>query len=599
VSRAPGLPLVYLGSLLVGVGALWMSFFKRWVARRQGRRALARLAPTAVSAAVLLALALGAATARADAGIDPLRSVAVQDGGRLKPLDTFARECARHVTGAKPFTGGETVKGLDAVEWLLGMLSDPARWQSEPIVRVAHADLRAAVGLPAERDRFSYSQLVAHEGLANEIASVREKLERDEALTPVESEVAALYDTLALMRGLLDGSAIRIVPVTGESGSWLSVADLAPGAEGGGLAAVRDRLGAVVAARARGESPAASAAALRDELRALGGAQYADAVTLAREVGYNRLKPFRLAWMLYLFAFLLLLASFPLASRVLGWAGLGLAALGLGSNTYGLVVRTLISGRAPVTNMYETVVFVAWGAVLLALVFEALYRGRVAATCASGLAVVALILADNVPILDGSIAPLVPVLRDNMWLTLHVLTITLGYAAFFLAMGLGHLNLGLFVLAPGRTGLLKSLSLFLYRSLQVGTFFLAIGTLLGGVWASYSWGRFWGWDPKETWALIALLGYLAVLHARLIGWFKDFGLAVGSIAGFLLVLMAWYGVNYVLGTGLHAYGFGSGGAGWMLAFAVAEMVIIVLALARRAQLPHARPVREPQAVAVP
>jgi ABC-type transport system involved in cytochrome c biogenesis permease subunit len=240
---------------------------------------------------------------------------------------------------------------------------------------------------------------------------------------------------------------------------------------------------------------------------------------------------------------------------------------------------------------------VAWGAVVLALVFEALYRGRVAATCASGLAVVALLLADNVPILDGSIAPLVPVLRDNMWLTLHVLTITLGYAAFFLAMGLGHLNLGLFMLAPGRTALLKSLSLFLYRSLQVGTFFLAVGTLLGGVWASYSWGRFWGWDPKETWALIALLGYLTVLHGRLLGWLKDFGLAVGSIAGFLLVLMAWYGVNYVLGTGLHAYGFGSGGAGWMLAFAVAEMVIIVLALARQAQLSPSKAVPEAHAVA--
>ena len=599
VSRAPGLPLVYVGSLLLGVGALWMSFFKRWVARRQGRSALARLQPTAVSTAVVMALALAASTAGADTDLAPLRSIAVQDGGRLKPLDTFARESARRITGAKPFTGGETVKGLDAVEWLLAMLSDPVRWQSEPIVRVAHADLRAAVGLPAERDRFSYSQLVAHEGLTNEIASVRDKLSRDEALTPVESEVVALYETLVLMRGLLDGSAVRLVPVNGESGEWLSVADLAPGAAGGGLASARDRMGALVAARTRGEGTAVAATALRDELRALGGAQYADAVALAREVGYNRVKPFRLAWMLYLLAFLLLLASFPLASRALGWAGLVLAGLGLASNTHGLVLRTLISGRAPVTNMYETVVFVAWGAVLLALVFEALYRGRVAATCASGLAVVALILADNVPILDGSIAPLVPVLRDNMWLTLHVLTITLGYAAFFLAMGLGHLNLGLFVLAPGRAALLKSLSLFLYRSLQVGTFFLAIGTLLGGVWASYSWGRFWGWDPKETWALIALLGYLAVLHGRLIGWFKEFGLAVGSIAGFLLVLMAWYGVNYVLGTGLHAYGFGSGGAGWMLAFAVVEMVIIVLALARRAQLPQASGVHDPHVVAVP
>ena len=242
---------------------------------------------------------------------------------------------------------------------------------------------------------------------------------------------------------------------------------------------------------------------------------------------------------------------------------------------YGMTLRVLISGRAPVTNMYESVVFVAWGAVALALAFEALYGGRVAATCASGLAVVALVLAENVPILDGSIAPLVPVLRDNMWLTLHVLTITLGYAAFFLAMGLGHVNLAFFLFAPSRESLHRTLTLYLYRSLQVGTLFLAVGTLLGGVWASYSWGRFWGWDPKETWALIALLVYLSILHARFAGWIHDLGLAVGSILGGLSVLMAWYGVNYVLGTGLHSYGFGSGtGNGWVAAYVVLELAFV-------------------------
>ena len=115
-----------------------------------------------------------------------------------------------------------------------------------------------------------------------------------------------------------------------------------------------------------------------------------------------------------------------------------------------------------------------------------------------------------------------------------MLTITLGYAAFTLAMGIGHLNLGLYFFRPGEAVLFKSLSLFLYRALQVGTLFLAVGTLLGGVWASYSWGRFWGWDPKETWALIATLGYLAILHGRMTGWIKDFGMAVGSLLGYLL-----------------------------------------------------------------
>jgi ABC-type transport system involved in cytochrome c biogenesis permease subunit len=218
---------------------------------------------------------------------------------------------------------------------------------------------------------------------------------------------------------------------------------------------------------------------------------------------------------------------------------------------------------------------------LLALVFEAVYKTHVFAACAGALGALALIIADSVPIFDGAIAPLVPVLRDNMWLTVHVLTIMLGYAAFTLAMGIGHLNLGLYFFRPGDVVLFKRLSLFLYRALQLGTLFLAVGTLLGGVWASYSWGRFWGWDPKETWALIALLGYLAVLHGRFAGWIKDFGMAVGSILGYLLVLMAWYGVNYVLGTGLHSYGFGSGGYWYVGSFVTFEALVVGAAALRR------------------
>jgi ABC-type transport system involved in cytochrome c biogenesis permease subunit len=577
VARAPGLPLVYLGTALVGLGTLWMSFFKRWLARRQGRAALAtrrRLVPAAL-AVLALGGAAPIASARADADTDALRQVAIQDGGRLKPLDTFARESARRLGGARPFTGGETVAGMDAVVWLRAMLSDPARWQRERVVRVAHADLRARLGLQSDRDRYSYAELVESQRLLDAVAAVRDKAERDQALDPVEQEIGTLEGTLVLFRGLLNGEALRIVPVEGESGAWMSVADLAPGAAGERLAVLRERVVRLVAAEP------GTAAALRDDLRATGGAHYPPAGDLAREVDYNRLKPFRMAWLLYLAAFVTLLPAVSLGSRVLGSAGLALALAGLVATTGGLWMRTVISGRPPVTNMYETVVFAAWGAVALALVFEAVYGGRIAAACASGLAVVALLLADNVPILDGSIAPLVPVLRDNLWLTLHVLTITLGYAAFLLAMGLGHVNLAFLVLAPRRP-VVATLTRFLHRSLQVGTLFLAVGTLLGGVWASYSWGRFWGWDPKETWALIALLGYLAVLHGRLAGWLGDFGLAMGAVGGFLLVLMAWYGVNYVLGTGLHAYGFGSGGAGWVFAFAAVELLVMVLAAARHA-----------------
>lgn len=578
VSRAPGLPLVYLGTALVAFGALWMSFGKRWLARRQGRAALAsRRAGALVAHTAVALLALGGAGTAAAAG-DPLAEIAVLDGGRVKPLDTFARESARRISGARPFTGGETVRGMAAVDWLVSVLAEPARWRSEPVVRVAHADLRARLGLPAGRDRFSYDELAAHEGVRAAFAEAREALERGDELDASLSEVAALDDTLALFHGLTTGAALRVVP---SGGDWSSVADLAAG--GPAVAApLLDRVSDVVTAEARGDRAgrAQAAFALRDALREAGGAHYPTRAALSRELAYNRFKPFRLAWLLHLAGFLALLASLPSGSRWLGRAGLALTAAGLGSATAGLLLRTLVSGRAPVTNMYESVVFVAWGAVALALAFEAVYGGRLAAACASGLAVVALVMADNVPILDGSIAPLVPVLRDNLWLTLHVLTITLGYAAFFLAMGLGHVSLALFAFAPSRRSLEASLTLFLHRSLQVGTLFLAVGTLLGGVWASYSWGRFWGWDPKETWALIALLGYLAVLHGRLAGWLGGFGLAMGAVGCFLLVLMAWYGVNYVLGTGLHAYGFGSGGAGYAFAFAAVELVVLVFALAR-------------------
>jgi cytochrome c-type biogenesis protein CcsB len=540
--------------------------------------------PNARLLTLLAATLVAAGPLNAATDYDPLRTIAVQDGGRTKPLDTFARETARRVSGAKPFTGGESVAGLDPVEWVVSMLAGAHSWHQAPIVRVTHAGLRNAARLPAGRDRFSFNELATHEPFVSAAESVHEKLRRGGRLDPVEQEVATLYDTLSVMAGLFSGESLRIVPPPSRDPreAWLSLADLEKLPEGQARR-LRSLLSALLSAYQAGDREAvrASGTALRTRLAEMGGGAYPSSQDLATELRYNALKPFRLAWVAYLVAFLLLLASFPLQSRPMAWSGIGFAGLGLGVHSYGMLLRMLISGRPPVTNMYESVIFVAWGAIVFALVFEAVYRTRYFAACAAGLAVVCLILADNVPILDGSIAPLVPVLRDNMWLTVHVLTITLGYAAFLLAMGIGHLNLALYFFAPGRTPLLKTMSLFLYRALQVGTLFLAAGTLLGGVWASYSWGRFWGWDPKETWALIALLGYLAVLHARFTGWLRDFGMAVGSIVGFLLVLMAWYGVNFILGTGLHSYGFGSGGYAWIFGFVAFEAAVIAAAFVRK------------------
>ena len=114
----------------------------------------------------------------------------------------------------------------------------------------------------------------------------------------------------------------------------------------------------------------------------------------------------------------------------------------------------------------------------------------------------------------------------------------------------------------------------------VGLILLAAGTILGGVWANYSWGRFWGWDPKETWALIALLMYVVAIHGKMAGWWGDFGIAVAAVFNFAGVIMAWYGVNYVLGAGLHSYGFGVGGDAYVLAFLAAEAIYVGTAVIR-------------------
>ncbi len=155
-----------------------------------------------------------------------------------------------------------------------------------------------------------------------------------------------------------------------------------------------------------------------------------------------------------------------------------------------------------------------------------------------------------------------------------MLTITLSYAAFALAWGLGHVVVFSFAFSPEKTENHQRFSGYLNRSLQMGVILLATGTVLGGVWANESWGRFWGWDPKETWALIALLGYLAVLHGRFTGWLGTFGTAVGSVIAFLSILMAWYGVNYILAAGLHSYGFGGGGLPYVGAVVAVDFILL-------------------------
>ncbi len=303
-----------------------------------------------------------------------------------------------------------------------------------------------------------------------------------------------------------------------------------------------------------------------------------DSARIALEVRFNEVHPFRWAWVLMLTSAALLAVSLAVRSRVPHVVGLVLYTGSLAFQAFGFYARVSISGRAPVSNMYESIIFVGAMAGVFALLLEAIERRRVVALAGALVSTLSLVLADQLPmVFDPKISPLVPVLRSNYWLVVHVLTIVSSYAAGAVAWALGNLTMGLVVFGrPGRETI-RLLSRLTYRAIQLAVLLLAAGTFLGGWWAAESWGRFWGWDPKEVWALIALVAYVIPLHARYLGWVKDFGLAVSSVVCFAAIVMSWYGVNYVLGAGLHSYGFGGGGPWWVLLGGLINLEYVLIA----------------------
>ena len=453
-----------------------------------------------------------------------------------------------------------------------------------PVILVPQASLRKELGLSATERYFSFANLVEDQRITELEKQIASKRGRSEELNPLEKDAEIILNRMQTLHDVISGAAFAIVPNPGKPNDrWVQPPQTA------------DFFGMESAEKLRGLlKQTADAYRARDadgfrqvtgELRrllvGLAPANYPSVAEIDREVHYNHLHPFRWAWILYAAGFFLLLAG--RTQRLGGWIFAG----GLAFHAYGILLRCLIAGRPPVTNMYESVIWVGFGVAAFAMIFSLVLRARIYLTAAAPLSVLALILADSLPsVLNPSIAPLPPVLRDNFWLMVHVLTITLGYAAFAVAMGFSHCILGRYLFRPSMIGEKSDLHRLLYRVLQVGVLLLAAGTILGGVWANYSWGRFWGWDPKETWALIALLTYIFAIHGKMIGWWGNFGLAVAGAVCFNAVLMAWYGVNFVLGKGLHSYGFGGGGAAWVGSIVVLDLLFVGLCIRARLKQPR-------------
>ena len=493
-----------------------------------------------------------------------LDSVPIQEGGRKKPILVFADEALLSLSGKSRYMK-DGVK-ISSTATVASLWLTPVGWEDQPLILIGNKKFKDQLGIDPAKKLFTYRELAGNEKLRaalQEVSAIRSKNPKA-TLDVLQREASTVGMRLAVFEGLVSGRSVTLLPTGAAAWSPLKPDDSA-------LAKLREGF------RSNNQSDFdAGLAELRAEQAREEARFQADANKIAVEVFYQRLHPFRWAWILYLAAGIGMLVVPGKPGYLLGWA-FGLCGFIL--QLAGFVFRIIISGRAPVTNMYESVVWVAFGTIFFALIFEAIYRSRYFLLGAVPVAVASLILADTQPvILDRSIHPLVPVLADNFWLTTHVLTITLSYAAFALALGVGHIILGKSMFGVKASPVLHN---YLYRTLQIGVLLLAIGTILGAVWANYSWGRFWDWDPKETWALIALLAYLFLLHGRIAGRWGGFGMAVGAVLAFQCVIMAWYGVNFILGVGLHSYGFGTGGLPGAIAFVLCEVAFVSLALIRQ------------------
>lgn len=520
----------------------------------------------------ILLLVLAALPARA-LDFQPLDQLPVQDGGRKKPYLVFAEESLLSMSGSTSLT----IDGRrqSAEEIVSGIWLSPDQWSSKPLILISNVPLKQALGLDPKRKWFAPAELDENGAFLGMLQSIEMKRRPGMGgkLAGFDKQVDLVGQRVEAFEALRSGESYHVVAnPAGAGATWATLPPDDPA-----LAALR---AAVQSGDQHQFSQAADA--LRAQLATHSPQFQPPAWKISLETIYQKMHPFRWAWILYLMAGIVLAVTSIRGRKIgyiLGWLLAGTGAL---FQIAGFASRILIAGRPPVSNMYESIIWVAFGAVLFALIFEAIHRGRYFLLGATFAAVLPLVLADYQPmVLDPSLHPLVPVLQSNFWLSTHVLVITLSYAAFLLALGVGHIALGKVVLGRKPSAALYN---YIYRTLQVGVLLLAIGTVLGAVWANYSWGRFWDWDPKETWALTALLVYLFVLHGRIAGAWGGFGLAVGAVLAFQSILMAWYGVNFVLGTGMHSYGFGSGGFGYAAGFVAIEIAFVATAVLRHRAL---------------
>ena len=245
-------------------------------------------------------------------------------------------------------------------------------------------------------------------------------------------------------------------------------------------------------------------------------------------------------------------------------------------HTLGLIARTALQGRPPVTNLYSSAVFVGWGSVLLGMIAERIHRKGFAVAGSSAIGFTTLVIAHHLSASGDTMEMMRAVLDSNFWLATHVITITIGYSSTYLAgmLAIAWVIRRHLLLKPDSEST-KALSSLTYGIVAFSLLFSFIGTVLGGIWADQSWGRFWGGDPKENGALLIVLWHAIILHARWGGYARERGIMLMAIFGNIIVSLSWFGVN-MLGIGLHSYGFMDKAFWWLTAFVASQLLLMLL-----------------------
>jgi ABC-type transport system involved in cytochrome c biogenesis permease subunit len=549
--------------------------------------------------------------------------------GRVKPLDSLARNTLRALTiNWESAKTGEGSQRISAAQWLLEVMAGTEASTKMPVIRIDSKEVRRIFDLP-DRQGFAYAvkelqpkigdfekQVEAAHATAEEKRTIdqRRVLELDErlklyvllvrAFSPPElpevpseeqmkSNPGAVQQYISEFRSAMSAAnramtamkAPRLIPLS-LGGDEAPEDAWKPYPVAYALASLLQLSGqtpddatvtfnSIIAAYHKRDAGAFNAAVAKYEsILERARPPLWDENRVHQEAYFNHVSPFFVALILYVIAFVTAIFGWLTRYRPLNWAAFTLILLTFLLHTAALATRIYISGRPPVTNLYSASVFVGWGIVLFGLAIEAIYRlgfGNIAAAVAG---YATLQIAYQLSSGGDTIAVLQAVLDTQFWLATHVVCITLGYAATYLAglFGLLFVVFGFFTPLLDR-GLRKELGRIIYGITCFAILFSFFGTVLGGLWADDSWGRFWGWDPKENGALIIVLWNALILHARWDKLIADRGLAVLAIGGNIVTSWSFFGVNQ-LGIGLHSYGFTSGIAVALDLFALSQLVLI-------------------------